>query len=147
MGPVWVAVLGNGLNRYPGKGALIDRYAGTVRVAQGPVLLEMRDMPRSLGYLGIVFAAVIWSMTCPAKAQATEAYAAATGQECRVCHIDPLGGGTLTEQGKGYILSISSARNEEPQRKQSLSVVIRMVFRYLHHFRVRGIYIEPADRL
>ena len=76
--------------------------------------------------------AMTWSMTGVAKVQATEAYATVTGQECRVCHIDTLGGGTLTELGKGYLLSISSARNKQPQRKQSLSVAIRMVFRYLH---------------
>lgn len=79
-------------------------------------------MPRSLGYLGIVFVAMIWSMTGAAKVQATEAYATVTGQECRACHIDPLGGGTLTERGKGYLLSIS-------------------------HFRVRKIYVDPVGRL
>ncbi|MBI5206356.1 MAG: hypothetical protein HY934_01040 [Candidatus Firestonebacteria bacterium] len=37
----------------------------------------------------------------------TEEYANKTGNECKSCHIDPSGGSSLTEMGKGYFLSLS----------------------------------------
>ncbi len=33
---------------------------------------------------------------------ATEEYAESTGRDCAACHIDPAGGGELTEAGQGY---------------------------------------------
>ena len=92
----------------------------------------MREMLRSPGGLGVFFLTKILSVTLAAEVHATEAFANATGQACRVCHTDPLGGGSLTELGEGYLLSITSVRTEKSQKKQSEPVLIRMVFRYLH---------------
>lgn len=90
-------------------------------------------MLRSAVYLGIILlAAVIWLTGAAANVYATEEYAAATGRECGVCHVDPLGGGALTDLGKGYLLSISAAGSEKPTGRKAVSVMMRRVARYLH---------------
>lgn len=65
-------------------------------------------------------------------AQATEEYAEATGKQCVICHIDPLGGGELNEFGKGYFLSVSPETVPENMNKGTLSRVVRFVFIYIH---------------
>ncbi|MDX1764282.1 MAG: cytochrome b5 domain-containing protein [bacterium] len=92
-------------------------------------------MRRPLGIMGVFVSAMVWSMAFGTEVYATETFANVTGQECRVCHIDPLGGGSLTEVGEGYLLSITpagSAGNEEPHRAKSAPVLVKTVFRYLH---------------
>ncbi|HKI51926.1 MAG TPA: CopD family protein, partial [Geothermobacteraceae bacterium] len=64
-------------------------------------------------------------------AQATEEYAAQTGQDCAVCHLDPAGGGELTEAGtayRGYLAETTGVATE------SGFSLVRLVAGYLHLF-------------
>jgi len=63
---------------------------------------------------------------------ATETYAEKTGIECEMCHIDPLGGGDLTEFGKGYLISISSNTLQSRKKQNLLPRIIRLAFLYIH---------------
>lgn len=63
---------------------------------------------------------------------ATEAYAEKTGLKCKVCHLDPLGGGELTECGKGYQLSISRQTLQTQKKQSSLPRIIRLLSLYIH---------------
>jgi predicted heme/steroid binding protein/uncharacterized membrane protein len=63
---------------------------------------------------------------------ATETYAQKSGVECEVCHIDPLGGGDLSEFGKGYHLSISPETLQGDKKQSSLSRIIRLILLYIH---------------
>lgn len=63
---------------------------------------------------------------------ATESYAEKTGAECEICHIDPLGGGDLTEFGKGYLMSVSPETIQSSGKQSSWSRLIRLVFLYIH---------------
>jgi len=63
---------------------------------------------------------------------ATEEYAEKTGSECQVCHIDPLGGGELTESGKGYLLAISPEAAQHAASENATSRIIKLVFGYVH---------------
>jgi len=48
---------------------------------------------------GLLCLAFLWS----SPALATEKYAAETGRDCAVCHLDPAGGGELTVAGQAYL--------------------------------------------
>lgn len=63
---------------------------------------------------------------------ATKEYAAGTGQQCIVCHVDPLGGGELTELGKGYLLSVSPQTAQQETSQKPASRIIRLIFGYIH---------------
>lgn len=65
-------------------------------------------------------------------ATATEAYAEKTGLECEACHIDPLGGGELTELGKGYLLAVAPEAVENNKRQSTAARVVRLLFLYIH---------------
>lgn len=73
--------------------------------------------------LTVFFAAAVY---------ATEEYAEVTGTECEACHIDPLGGGELTELGKGYLLSVSPEAAQNDTSKESTSRIIKLIFGYIH---------------
>ena len=66
--------------------------------------------------------------------QATEEFAAKTGQECAVCHIDPAGGGELTAAGKGFALSLVANETTAASvaQKSALSHGFRLLVGYLH---------------
>ena len=64
---------------------------------------------------------------------ATEEYAASTGQDCAVCHLDPSGGGELTSAGGGFALSLATAGSTEPAtQKSSASRWFQLLVGYLH---------------
>lgn len=63
---------------------------------------------------------------------ATEEYAEVTGTECEACHIDPLGGGELTDLGKGYLLSFSPETAQNITFLGSTSRIIKLIFGYIH---------------
>ncbi|MFN2365180.1 MAG: cytochrome b5 domain-containing protein [Desulfurivibrionaceae bacterium] len=63
---------------------------------------------------------------------ATEEYADKTGADCGVCHVDPLGGGELTEAGQGYLLSIGAGGAREAGSKNMLSRLLKLAIGYLH---------------
>ena len=62
----------------------------------------------------------------------TEEYAESTGTACEACHIDSLGGGKLTEFGKGYLLSISPKVLQKNNVRGVASRAIKLVFLYIH---------------
>ncbi len=63
---------------------------------------------------------------------ATEDYAEKTGAECAVCHTDPLGGGDLTELGKGYLLSVAPDAGQNNKKPGYASRFVRLIFLYAH---------------
>lgn len=67
-----------------------------------------------------------------ANATATEDYAEATGSACQVCHLDPAGGGALTEPGKGYLLSVRPATAHNAVSRGNAARIIKLVFGYIH---------------
>jgi predicted heme/steroid binding protein len=72
----------------------------------------------------------IFPLLWAAGGYATEKYAETTGAECGVCHIDPLGGGELTEMGQGYLLSTGPAVSGKAG--SALSRIIKLIIGYLH---------------
>lgn len=67
-----------------------------------------------------------------AAVYATEEYAEVTGTECEACHIDPLGGGELTELGKGYLLSVSPETSQKVTSQGSTSRIVKLIVGYIH---------------
>jgi predicted heme/steroid binding protein/uncharacterized membrane protein len=64
---------------------------------------------------------------------AKEEYAAATGRDCAVCHLDPAGGGELTAAGEGYALSLGTGTATSTAAKPSaVSHWFRFLVGYLH---------------
>jgi len=76
----------------------------------------------------VLLLAVLLSST----SQATEEYAVLTGKDCRYCHVDPLGGGDLTEPGEGYLLSINSRMAPGGALKKSFVKWFRLIVGYIH---------------
>jgi len=72
------------------------------------------------------------TVLCTSVTFATEEYAVTTGAECKVCHIDPLGGGELTVFGQGYRLSTESESTRKPGSKNLLSRLFKIIIGYLH---------------
>ena len=65
---------------------------------------------------------------------ATEEYAERTGSDCRICHLDPSGGGELTAAGEGYALSLrtSETATVNVQQKSAASHLFQLFVGYLH---------------
>jgi predicted heme/steroid binding protein len=83
-------------------------------------------------YILIIIATIYFAILYDSPGNTTEEYAQSSGVECELCHIDPLGGGELTEVGKGYLLSVSPETVQDNKRKGSFSRIIRLVFLYVH---------------
>jgi len=83
-------------------------------------------------YILIIWAIFILSVSFSTLGNATEEYAEATGSECKICHVDPLGGGDLTSIGKGYYLSLTHGGERSKPNKSSLSKVFKLIVGYLH---------------
>lgn len=62
---------------------------------------------------------------------ATPQYAQKTDQKCMLCHIDPAGGGELTDVGKGYKLSLK--KSEISQEEYSKSY-FKLLILFIHIF-------------
>lgn len=70
---------------------------------------------------------------------ATEEMAERTGRDCSTCHLDPSGGGELTEAGKRYLKKISLVTEDSqeislPRTWKKRFRLIRLVAGYLHIF-------------
>lgn len=65
---------------------------------------------------------------------ATEEYAERTGSDCRICHLNPSGGGELTAAGEGYALSLrdSETATGNIQQKSEASHLFQLFVGYLH---------------
>jgi len=71
-------------------------------------------------------------VTFPVATNALEEYAEETGAKCEVCHIDPSGGGDLTELGKGYQISVDPEAALEETPTKSILQIIKLVIGYIH---------------
>jgi predicted heme/steroid binding protein/uncharacterized membrane protein len=87
---------------------------------------------KNLKYTLIILTTLCFASLFTTPGNATEEYAETTGSECEVCHIDPLGGGELTEIGKGYLLSVSPESLQNDKKRGSASRIIRLIFLYIH---------------
>jgi predicted heme/steroid binding protein len=83
-------------------------------------------------YIFIALIILMLSVLFSTSGDATEDYAKATGSECKVCHIDPLGGGDLTQIGKGYYLSISPGSAQNKTHTSTISRIFKLLVGYLH---------------
>lgn len=83
-------------------------------------------------YIFITLIIFFLSVSFPTSGNATEEYAVATGSECKVCHIDPLGGGDLTQVGNGYYLSVSLPSAQNKSFSFSIANIFKLVVGYLH---------------
>lgn len=67
---------------------------------------------RSLTMAVVLFAASLLALTlAPTSTTALPAYAAATGQACAVCHVNPAGGGPFTATGQRFAAVPTHATN------------------------------------
>jgi len=83
-------------------------------------------------HIFITLIILILSVSFPASGNATEDYAEATGSECKVCHIDPLGGGDLTQVGKGYYLSVAPGPAQNKTGSSLIPKIFKLIVGYLH---------------
>jgi len=87
--------------------------------------------------LNFLWIAILLILLLSCLGNATEEMAEKTGKSCAFCHLDPSGGGELTEAGKDYLkksaLEGKEAREEDdrPGRKKALDI-IRLFIGYLH---------------
>ncbi len=63
---------------------------------------------------------------------ATDEYALQTGQDCAVCHLDPVGGGELTPKGVGYAYSLGIEDLSSLTGKSITGKLFRLIIGYLH---------------
>jgi predicted heme/steroid binding protein len=79
----------------------------------------------------ILFAGLfLFSLFSPSLTHATPEYARQTGLECKHCHVDPMGGGPLTDSGMRYLDDLK-ARGQY----RSLSFaqhIVRLIVGYVH---------------
>jgi predicted heme/steroid binding protein/uncharacterized membrane protein len=68
---------------------------------------------------------------------ATEEMAEKTGKSCAFCHLDPSGGGELTQAGKDYLKKLTATSDEAQEEarqagRKKASDIIRLFVGYLH---------------
>jgi len=90
------------------------------------------EMPKQLSRLVLTCLVLLLTLLAAAPAGATEEFANATGLQCRACHLDPLGGGTLTDVGRGYALSLASPKAGTMTAAAGFSRIFRLVCGYIH---------------
>ncbi len=80
----------------------------------------------------VFFAAALYLFILfqPSPALATPDYARQTGFECLRCHIDAIGGGLLTEEGKGFLQDLKLKGLYRPL--STAQHVVRLIVGYLH---------------
>ncbi len=66
---------------------------------------------RHLILLATTMLAMVGFIVSATAAAALPAYAAATGQPCSTCHVNPAGGGTLTSTGQAFAAIPTHATN------------------------------------
>lgn len=67
----------------------------------------------------------------PLTTGATEEYARQTGKTCAVCHVDPSGGGELSQTGKQFAESLSAQTNK-PASLSAVTKGFRFLVGYIH---------------
>ncbi len=84
-----------------------------------------------LGLFTPILISLIGVLACfPRYASATPDYARQTGFECRKCHIDIIGGGPLTREGKAFLDDLKSKGLYRPLSMTQR--VVRLLIGYLH---------------
>lgn len=83
-------------------------------------------------YCLLTLFALVLSVFSALAVRATDEYAGETGAECSACHIDALGGGELTDLGRGYLLSIDPSGAASGGFREPLHRGLRLVFLYVH---------------
>lgn len=81
-------------------------------------------------YILLASLALVAFLSFPAPASATEEYAARTGWDCRVCHVNPLGGGELTAKGGEFKARLETAGEFRPL--SPVKRAARLIIGYLH---------------
>lgn len=80
-----------------------------------------------------VFTTAIFFLLTALSGKATEELAEKTGKSCEYCHLDPSGGGEMTESGKEFLLNTERKQKKgfQTPRRRTLNFV-RFVAGYLH---------------
>lgn len=89
-------------------------------------------MPRAASGICIVSLTLLFSCWSVSPGYATPEFAEKTGNPCRVCHLDPLGGGPLRDFGKGYLLSLRPTTLKRGAKGGFPSRLFRLVIGYVH---------------
>ena len=76
------------------------------------------------------YALLVLLVLLPIRASATPDYARETGFECTRCHVDVIGGGTLTGNGKKFLDELKSKSRRRPLTTSRH--VVRLIIGYLH---------------
>lgn len=95
------------------------------------MITTMKHILRSPRISGAVLASLAGMlMLFPQTASATPDYARQTGFECRQCHVDIIGGGPLTPEGRNFLIDMKAKGLYRP-----LTVtqhIVRLVIGYFH---------------
>ena len=79
----------------------------------------------------LVLLCMVLALFClQGRAQATEEYAKKTGLDCGFCHVNPLGGGELTQAGEAYRARLVTGGMEAGPGL--LKKTIRLIIGYMH---------------
>ena len=70
-----------------------------------------RNVTTRLSIFTALLCTAVLAALLPATAFALPAYAAATGQACSVCHVNPAGGGARTAKGQAFAAVSTHATN------------------------------------
>ncbi len=82
----------------------------------------------------------------PGSGRCTETYAAETGKSCEACHLDPSGGGLLTEEGSVFRQGLIQTKGYRPLSRSQR--VARLLVGFLHTLTAIlwfGTILEPGD--
>lgn len=77
-----------------------------------------------------VLSALLFIFLPPVTALATPEYAQRTGLDCKACHIDPVGGGPLTDTGKRFLDELKGRGEYRPL--SPTQHILRLLTGYLH---------------
>lgn len=92
----------------------------------------MLDFSFRTGFVALLF--VFLALTVfPFAGSGTEEYAEQTGKECGTCHVEPSGGGELTEGGNAYLRERAASGYPVPPPSRARHT-IRFVAGFLHLF-------------
>ena len=91
---------------------------------------RMSHLKPYMGDYSLLFPIILTVVLFPLFSFATTDYARQTGFECQKCHIDPIGGGPLTETGKNFLIDLKSKGLYRPL--STTQHIIRLIIGYLH---------------
>jgi predicted heme/steroid binding protein/uncharacterized membrane protein len=81
-------------------------------------------------FFSIRFLFVVLLLLLPSLSSATPEYTRQTGRQCRDCHIDVIGGGPLTDEGKKFRDELKVEGLYRPMTE--IQKVIRLIVGYVH---------------